>query len=428
MIWTRRAIVTDIEGTTRELLTEHMQFGSLNAQLTDSPGLEDFNEEIQFIQQIINQSDILIFVVDTRREISIQDEEIQQLIIRAGKKDRTILAVNKCDGQYAIKTQEQMISNRYSLGFDKNIGMSAQHDEGFFELQQDLVDIAQKNNLIWEWDKEDTWDIPIAIIWRPNSGKSTLINKLVWEEIAHVKDEAGTTLDYITWRFNHNGRGYTVFDTAGIRKKGKIVWLEKVALSKTMSLLDHTRPIVLYILDIVEWLTHRDLTLIGEIANKGLPVVVLINKIDLLEPKEVDLKVQALDIIKLFPWISIHRISAQDGIGIPPALKKVASIRENLHYRVPTPLLNKVLQKARLTRPPRFPNNNICKRKYITQVETFPPTFSLNVNNKEYANFSFQRWIEKVLRKEYGFDSIPMKLRFVSKVEDNPYLRINQGK
>lgn len=142
----------------------------------------------------------------------------------------------------------------------------------------------------------------------------------------------------------------------------------------------------------------------------------------------MDLKVKHLGVKELFPRVIIKRISAQDGIGIPQAIKAVDRVRETLHTRVPTNALNKALQKERLTRPPRFPKNNICKWKYITQVETFPPTFSLSVNNKDYANFAFQRWIEKVLRREYGFESLPVKLRFTSKVDKNPYLQVNQGK
>ena len=428
MIGTWRAIVTDVEWTTRELLVEDMHIWPYYATLTDSPWLEDFDEEMQFIDQIIRTSDLLVFVVDTRREISVQDQEIQQRIIKAGKMNRTVLAVNKCDGQYAIKTQDEMIGNWFSLWFERNVWISAQHDEWFFEMQQELLELATTHNLDRQEETPEDTSIPIAIIWRPNSGKSTLINTLVWEEIAHVQDKAWTTLDYISGTFKMAWQEYTVYDTAGIRKKWKILWLEKIAHSKTMTLLDHTRPIVIYILDIAEWLTHRDLTLLWEITEKWLPLIVLVNKIDKFTPEEMDLKIKHLGISKLFPRVIIKKISALEWIGIPQAVKSVNKVRNTIQERIPTNDLNKVLQKEWLTRPPRFPKNNICKRKYITQVETFPPTFSLSVNNKDYANFAFQRWIEKVLRREYWFESLPIKLRFTSKVEKNPYLQVNQGK
>jgi len=317
------------------------------------------------------------------------------------------------------------LSDFYGMWFPHVTPISAQQQQWLQELAHLITGMSH-----WKdtpaYVSEHTVDIPLAILGRPNVGKSTLLNRLTWEELAYVQDEPGTTLDYITAHFERDGNKIALYDTAGIRKKSKVVWLEKIAYAKTISMLDHIRPVVVFVMDIQEWLTHRDKTLLGEVIRMWLPLIIAINKIDLMEPKDADHAIDAMRLSMWFEWIPYVRISWQQGIWLPKLLQKVKEVYDSSVLRVPTSWLNKILYQARVTTPPRFPKNKICKRKYISQIGESPPTFNLSVNNKQYANFSFKQRMENIIRKEYGFLWVPIKFTFSNKVDSNPYLQKNQ--
>lgn len=237
---------------------------------------------------------------------------------------------------------------------------------------------------------------------RPNVGKSTLLNMIVGEQIAHVQDKPGTTLDYLTASIVRRDRQYQLYDTAGIKKKGKTKGLEKIAYEKTFSLIRHVRPVVVYLIDADEGVTHRDKSLLGEIIREGVPVVIGVNKIDLFSPDQKKrMLVQVDDKLLFASWAPIVAVSAMARLGVGQLLQEVAQVWDAANYRIPTSKLNKKLKQARVTAPPRFPKNKICKRKYATQVDTAPPTFVLSVNNDAYVNFAFVRRLENVIRQEW---------------------------
>jgi len=391
--------------------------------LIDSPWLEDIDKEMVYIEQIIQESDILLFVVDAKEELTEQEYRVRDLVLKHQKKDQTILIANKLDSKVYGPEAELLIADLYILWFDKVVPMSAEQYEGLDLLTDELHDVAKQQHIPWNKGPKvkHTWT-PIAIIWRPNVGKSTLLNKLVGEELSKVEDKPGTTLDYITATFTREGKEFQLFDTAWIRKKSKIVGLEKIAYAKTVDMLYYTRPVVAMVIDIQEWLTHRDKSLLGEIIRMGLCVVIALNKIDLVEPEEADYMIKKIRTQAWFDRIPVIKISGQEWIALPKLLQTISSVYQRANDHIKTADLNKTLQKARLTSPPRFPKNKICKRKYVSQVDQYPPVFSLSVNNKEYANFSFRRWVEKVIRKSYGFEGVPIKLSFINKVDKNPYL------
>ncbi len=427
-MWSYRAIVTDISGTTRELLHEHITIAGKPTVLIDSPWLEDINKEMQFIEQIIEESDVLLFVVDAKDEITEQEYRIRDLILKHQKKEQTILIGNKLDSKVYGPEAELLIADLYILWISRVVPMSAEQYEGLDLLTDELHDLAKDQHIPRNKGPKvkHTWT-PIAIIGRPNVGKSTLLNKLVGEELSRVEDKPGTTLDYITATFTREGKEFQLFDTAGIRKKSKIVWLEKIAYAKTVDMLYYTKPVVAMIIDIQEWMTHRDKSLLGEIIRMWLPIVIGLNKIDLVEPEEADYMIKKIRTQAWFDRIPIIKISGQAWISLPKLLKKIYDVYARANDHVKTAELNKTLQKAWLTSPPRFPKNKICKWKYISQVDQYPPIFSLSVNNKEYANFAFKRRVEKVIRKSYGFEGVPIKLSFINKVDKNPYLTDNSN-
>lgn len=425
LLWSYRAIVTDISGTTRELLREESVLGHKDILLIDSPGLENVEEEMQFIQEIIQECDILLFVIDGKADLWEQEYRIREMILENGKKDQTILVANKLDDKVYHGKADIFLSEFYSLGFGYITPISAEQQQWLEQLVRTITAMPHRKDTPAHIS-EHSIDIPLAILWRPNVGKSTLLNRLMGEELSYVQDEPGTTLDYITAHFERDGQSIALYDTAGIRKKKKIVWLERIAYAKTMSMLDHIRPVVVFVLDVVEWLTHRDKSILGEIIKMWLPLIIAINKIDMMEPKDVDHAIDAMRLDLWFRWIPYVRISGLEWYGLPKILQNVTKVYNSATTRVPTSGLNKLLYQARVTTPPRFPKNKICKRKYISQVEDNPPTFNLSVNNKQYANFSFQQRVENIIRKEYGFEWVPIKFTFTNKVEKNPYLQKNK--
>lgn len=447
LIGSHRAIVTDISGTTRELIREERD----GVVFIDSPGLATFDEERPFLEEVIAESDLILFVVDSKEAYGQHDDVIKWMIIEAGKKENTLLIVNKLDGKVYSDERHMILAEWYAQGFEELVWVSAEQVQ-WLEQIRDRIQQEQKklglepSNFQDRFKKSDLWSLksdltneqlqrrgnhdidhtPICIIWRPNVGKSTLLNTLVGEWISHVSPIAGTTLDYLSSEFEFQWNTYTIFDTAWIRKKWKMHGLERIAYSKTTTLLNHIRPVVVLLIDLEEWLTKRDASLIGEVEMKWLPMVLVCNKIDLMSKDEAQ---QALGVIlrrhEFLKFIPHVMISWQEAINLPAMMKQLKNVYENWSRRITTSKLNDVLTKAWLTSPPHFPKNKICKWKYITQAESHPPVFMLSVNNKEYANFSFKRWVENALRKQFKLLGTPIKLVFSSKADNNPFVRID---
>lgn len=421
LLGTHRAIVTDIAGTTRELLIDTTEFNGRHFEIIDSPGLESLEEEIPFLEHIIAMSDLLIFVVDWKEDPGHDDFRIQKMIIDAWMQDKTLLVVNKLDGKVFTDEVYTLLAERYSLWFSHVLPTSAMQAEGILDLRDTITEVLPEDEAEPEDDDQDR--IPLAIIWKPNAGKSTLLNTMTGEWIATVSDVAGTTLDYLKAPMSFQWTDFMVYDTAWIRKKWKTVGLEKIAYEKTKSMLYYAQPMVVFIMDLEEGFTKRDASLLWEIDQMWLGVVLAFNKIDLFSKDETERRIQNIlnknTFIQKMPRVSL---SAKEAIWIDKVMKEIIDVHKRRTSRIPTWPLNKALTKARLTSPPRFPKNNICKWKYITQVEDSPPTFMLSVNNVEYANFSFKQRIKNVLNKEFWLEWVPIRLRFNSKVDTNPYL------
>jgi GTPase len=454
LLGTFRAIVTDIPGTTREIIAEDTTLVGFPVTLLDSPGLADFEEEIPFLERIIASSDVLLFVGDGKMGRSAQDDHIAHMILSSGKKQQTIVIVNKLDGKIYGRDNEMALAEWREYWFETLVAVSAQQHEGLEHLSDVLYahclplrpevgevargrDHGADGDGQWKayWDEnwvsdgttsdEDGWAsvLPLVIIGRPNTGKSTLLNTLVGEELSVVSPVAGTTLDYISAQMDYEGQDIRVYDTAGMRKKGKIVHLEKIAYEKTMSLVEYIKPVVVVLCDLTEWLTHRDKTLLGELIDKGMPVILACNKIDCFSPREKDHALAHLKRNLPFHWIPVVPISAQQRIGLAPLMRHIIATYQHATTRLQTAVLNKILQDARVRTPPRFPKNKICKRKYITQIDTNPPTFMMSVNNEEYANFSFRSWCENVIRKHTPFWGVPLRFVFQGKKDASPFLK-----
>lgn len=419
LLWNYRVIVSGTHGTTRELIFESVKLeDEKNAVIYDTPWLLDFKEELNIIKTIINDSDILIFVVDGKNWIDAKDEEIKNLVIKTGKKDSTILVVNKLDKGLFIN-EEVLISEYYEFGFDNIIWVAAQKWENIDILTQKLIDLADEKGMQYD-ERDQKSHIPLAILWRPNVWKSTLLNKLCQDEIAAVSDKAGTTLDYLIWEFNYKWKDFKIYDTAWIRKKGKIHWLEKMAFEKTLKMLEFVKPLVIVMIDAVEGITHRDLSLFGDLEKLTLPIMICVNKIDLVSRKDFDRDFELVrskfDFVKRVPIVPI---SAKQWISLPKLLDFTTKIRDWYNFRVNTWELNKTLNNARITNPPKFPKNKICKFYYVSQVDSKPPKFLFFINAKSKANFAFKKWLDNVIRKTYWFVGIPIIIDFKEKKKED---------
>ncbi len=424
LLGTFRAIVTDIAGTTRELLHEEGHIKHIPVTFVDSPGLADFEQEVVFLKEIIATSDIILFVVDGKQWVTSQEEKIAQMIFGAGKKDKTMVVVNKMDQKVYSSAGGMILADWYGMWFSDVYAASAQQYEGVEELRDAIYDrltaLDADAGIAVAEDTENK-PLPLVIVGRPNVWKSTLLNTLLGDVIAQVSPEAWTTLDYIKAPLVFRGRTLMLYDTAGIRKKWKIHALEKVAYEKTQALLSFIKPIVIMVIDAVEGVTQRDKSLLGELIEMGTPIVIAANKIDTFPREEQEVMLKRLQRFMPCPWVPFVGISAEKWFGVPQLLQQVLKVAETSTRRVSTPALNKVLQDAWLQSPPRFPKNKTCKRKYVTQVETSPPTFVLSVNNEEYANFAFQNRCENIIRKHFWFSGVPIRLVFRGKSAQNPF-------
>lgn len=243
---------------------------------------------------------------------------------------------------------------------------------------------------------------PLAIVGKPNAGKSTLLNTLLGENLSKVSPVPGTTRDYISASFTYDKRHFTIYDTAGIKKKGHMHGIEKIAYHKTKDMLWFIKPLVIFMMDSLEGMTHRDMTLLKEAMIVGLPIIFCINKIDELTDKQTNLEIKKTqENLGAFPFVPVIPISAKEGKNIDMLMKMVTRVRQQAHTRVDTHKLTKHVLDDFLQRPPRFSKNKVCRPHYITQVEVMPPTFVVFINHKERANFAFEKWVENSIRRHF---------------------------
>jgi GTP-binding protein len=420
-----RAIVTDIPGTTRDIIYHKTHIDELGEVIfADSPGLE-FKDERPFIQEIVDTSDTILFLIDDSAGITAKEQHILEYIRKQHKTKQTLLVVNKLDIKRKESETDLALSDYHKLGFETLIGISAKKKRNLIELQDELLQLARK--YMKEQPEEETDDIKnlpkptgiaLAILGKPNVGKSTLLNTLAKKQLSKVEDFSGTTRDYIVGDFIYEKKHYTVYDTAGFRKKGRMQVIEKIAYKKTIDMLKYIRPIVLFLIDSIEDISHRDMTLLQEINNIWLSIIVGFNKTDLLSKKEIETfskKIQAY--LNFAKYIPIIPMVATTGKGIKDVMKMVSMAHKEMNKRINTNELNTIITKEFIERPPRFPKNKICKLMYITQADINAPTFIAFVNKKDRANFAFKKWIDNSIRKHFWFIATPLVIKFKDEKE-----------
>lgn len=423
----RLAVVSDVPGTTRDRLYADSEWAGSVFTVVDTGGIEVTEgwqteplseDSVLFLPAIrtqaaiaIQDADVIVQVVDGRAGITAADQEVAD-ILRQTKKP-VIIAANKLE---SINKRDEAYEF-YELALGEVFAVSALHGSGTGDL---LDAITEAIPFVPEEDEDDD-TIKIAILGKPNAGKSTLLNKLIGEERVIVSPIAGTTRDAIDTKLIFEGQEFTLIDTAGIRRPGKIdPGVEKYSVLRAIKALSRA-DIALLLIDAEEGITAQDTHIAGMLTEENSGVIVLVNKWDAVVKDSFtiyDYEKELREALKFIPYAPILFISAKTGKRVEKILPKAIEVQETRHQRIPTSELNKWMRDVITVHPPPSHNGLRVKFFYTTQVTTAPPTFVMFVNKPEWVHFSYQRYLENRLREEYPFEGSPMRLVFRARSED----------
>ena len=404
------AIIKDIPGVTRDRIYANCQWRGTTFQVIDTGGIEPESDDI-ILKQMRRQAelamdiaDVIVFIIDVKAGVTVSDEEVAQMLRKTKKP--VILVCNKCD---RVGAPPDEIYEFYSLGLGEPYPISAGKKLGIGELLDAIYD--NFDNI--ELEEEDDETIRVAVIGKPNAGKSSLINKILGEERVIVSDIAGTTRDSIDTYFENKYGKYIFVDTAGIRRKNKVYDnLEKYSVLKAKSAIEKAN-VCLIMIDATEGVTEQDEKIAGIAHEAGKGVIIVINKWDLIEKETNTMekyKRQVYDKLAYLSYAPIIFISAITGQRIEKLFSMINEVDKQNSQRVPTGLLNDVLAEAvTITQPPSDKGRRL-KVYYMTQVSVRPPTFVIFVNSKQLMHFSYVRYIENHLRKQFSFKGTPIHM------------------
>ena len=412
MVAERIAIVADEPGTTRDRVTAFLTRDERTFAIIDTGGLVLGEEEGMVgairdqVSIAVSEADVLCFVVDVNAGLLPADEEVAELLRRESKP--VVLIANKADN----RDRERMAAEFYELGIGEPITVSAQHGRGMNELWDGIVEALPEPQ---ELPPVPQGAIPVAIVGRPNVGKSSLLNAILGQERAMVHDAPGTTRDAIDTLLDYEGSPYLLIDTAGMRRRGHIErGVERFSVVRAMQAIERADVAVL-VVDATEYLTAQDLHVAGYVQQAYKGLVLVINKWDLAQEEEID-RAEVEQIIrgrlKFFPSMPILFTSALRGRGVRAVLDAVALIQIGRMTRVTTAQLNRALIDALAEHPPPSSGRRRLQIYYATQAEVNPPTFVFFANDPTLIHFSYRRYLENVLRRRFGFNGTAIRLIF----------------
>lgn len=413
LIGSKVSIIEDIPGITRDRIYRTVNFNNYVFHLIDTGGIdlskEKFNDEIKVQAELaIDEADVIVFIVDGKEGLTSNDLEVKDMLIKSGKK--VIVAINKIDSKLA---REHMY-DFYELGFDSYINVSAEQNEGIYELLQMITDDFK------EYKEEENNSIKFSIIGRPNVGKSSLVNAILNEDRVIVSPIAGTTRDAIDTPFVYNKENFIVIDTAGMRKKGKIYeTVERYSLLRSMKAIDRSDVCVL-VINAEEGIIEHDKHIAGYAIEAGKALVIVVNKWDTIEDKDKEMKKFEQSIrnnFQFMPYVPIVYLSALTKKRIHTLMPQIIKVYNNGQKVIATNLLNNVIRDAyELNLPPSYKGKRL-KIYFCNQVSVAPPTFNIQVNNKGLVHFSYERYLENKIRESFDFEGTPIKLVFKNKGE-----------
>ena len=408
------SIVEDFPGVTRDRLYADAEWCGKYFTLVDTGGLELKSTDVMWkhIQKqaeiAIETADVIILFADAKTGLNASDEDVAQKLRKSGKP--VVLAVNKLDNYDPSKLFEF-----YNLGLGEPYGISAEHGTGIGELLDEVVTYFDK-----EGDAETDDSLKIAIVGKPNAGKSSLCNKLLGFNRTIVSDIAGTTRDAIDTLFELNGKRYTLIDTAGIRKKKSVEEdLEYYSVLRAFGAVRRADVCVMMI-DAEQGVTEQDVKILGYIHEQAKPSVVVMNKWDLIEKDTNTINKFNADLaeaLKFMDYFIPIYVSAKTGQRVDKILTVCETALANSERRIPTGQLNDlILDCVRANEPPSF-NGKRLKISYVTQVGTKPPSFVFFVNEANLLHFSYKRYLENCLRRAYDFSGTPIRIGVREKEE-----------
>ncbi|KJS02971.1 MAG: GTP-binding protein Der [Peptococcaceae bacterium BRH_c4a] len=405
----RLAIVEGIPGVTRDRLYQDAEWIGRKFTLVDTGGLDFFEDNAltsnvrKQAQLAIDEADVIIFVVDARAGITSNDEEVAGILRKAEKP--LVLVANKVE-QYDGR---QDFLEFYSLGLGEPIPVSAA--EGL--NTGDMMDAVVNNFPVSEEIEEDRDSIRIAVIGRPNVGKSSLVNKILGQERVIVSDIPGTTRDAIDTLFVHGDRRYILVDTAGMRRKSRIeLSTEKFSVIRSLRAVDRS-DVVLMLIDAVDGVTEQDKKIAGYAHDQGKSSIIAVNKWDLIKKDDrtsdqftTNIR-EELGFMKYSPVVFV---SALTGQRVTKILQVVDTVAENYSLRVSTPGLNNLIRECMLQNPPPSHKTKRLKIYYASQNSVKPPKFTFYINDPDLAHFSYIRYLENQIRSAFGFQGTPIKI------------------
>ena len=403
------SIVKDTPGITRDRIYADVSWLDKNFTLIDTGGIEPDSKDIILSQMreqaqiAIDTADVILFVVDVHQGLVDADSKVADMLRRSAKP--VLLVVNKVD---SMQKYMMDVYEFYNLGSGEPHAISSVNKLGFGDLLDEVIRFFPEG----AGEDEEDERTKVAIVGKPNVGKSSIINRLIGENRVIVSDIAGTTRDAIDTEIKHNGKDYVFIDTAGLRRKNKIKEeLEKYMIIRTVGAVERA-DIVLLVIDAVEGITEQDAKIAGIAHDRGKAVIIVVNKWDAIEKNNKTVNEYTAKIRQILSFMSyaeITFVSALSGQRLPKLYELIDMVQENHSMRVSTGVLNEIMSEAVAMQQPPSDKGKRLRLYYITQVGVKPPTFVIFVNDKELMHFSYTRYIENQIRETFGFKGTPLK-------------------
>ena len=403
------SIVKDTPGVTRDRIYADCNWLNMNFTLIDTGGIEPDTSDVILAQMreqaeiAIATADVIVFIVDVHQGLVDSDFRVADML-RKSKKP-VVLAVNKVD---SIKKYGNDVYEFYNLGIGDPIAVSAASRLGLGDLLDEVAKHFDTDNM----EEEDDDRPRIAVVGKPNVGKSSIINKLTGENRVIVSNIAGTTRDAVDTEVVYQGREYVFIDTAGLRRKNKIKEeLERYSIIRTVTAVERA-DVVVVVIDATEGVTEQDAKIAGIAHDRGKGIIVAVNKWDAIEKNDKTMKEyegKIRQVLSYMPYAEIMYVSALTGQRLPKLYDMIDMVIENQTLRIATGVLNEIMTEAVAMQQPPSDKGKRLKLYYITQVAVKPPTFVIFVNDKELMHFSYTRYLENKIREAFGFRGTSLK-------------------